>query len=62
MKDNFDMLTAAALIDLPISSILDMYNYAIEEIWYLQQKLSEEEELCSLYAEAYDELLDNTCG
>lgn len=62
MKVNFDMLTAAAVIDLPLSSILNMYNNAIEEIWYLQQKLSEEEELCLLYAEAYDELLDKTYG
>ena len=62
MKENFVMLTAAAVIDLSISSILAMYNNAIEEIWYLRQKLSEEKEFCSLYAEAYDELLDNTYG
>lgn len=62
MNDNFEMLTPAAVIDIPLSSILAMYNDAVEEIWRLERKLFEVEELCSLYAEAYDDLLDKTYG
>lgn len=62
MKDNFEMLTYAAVIEIPLSSILAMYNNAVEEIWCLKQKLYEERALCSSYAEAYDELLDKTYG
>lgn len=62
MTDNFVMLTPDAVLEIPLSSILAMYNDAVEEIRYLQQKLFEEKELCSLYAEAYDELLDKSYG
>ena len=62
MKENFEMLSPAVVIEIPLSSFLAMYNNAVEEIWYLQQKLFEEKELCSSYADAYDELLDKTYG
>lgn len=45
MTDNFVMLTPDAVLEIPLSSILAMYNDAVEEIRYLQQKLFEEKEL-----------------
>lgn len=56
----YKMITLEQAVQLPLNSLVDDYNSAIEMIWHLQQKLqdqmAENEQLWAAYEEIADQL------
>lgn len=58
----YEMITLEQAAQLPLNSLIDDYNSAIEMIWHLQHKLQEQTSENEQLWEAYESLTDQLYG